>query len=235
MDQNIRRKIICALDTGDLGEARETVAKLKDWVGAFKIGHALTLPYGLGVLEDLRTAGAERIFLDLKFHDIPNTVALGVREAAKCGVWMLTLHLSGGKAMIGAAVEEARAFGDVSRPLLMGVSVLTSLNEQDLASAIGTSRSLSEHMETLSQMGVDAGLDGVITSVRECATLRQLLPGALLVTPGIRPRGGEAQDQARIGDAKDALDAGANYMVIGRALAGQSDPEAALRDLGLEA
>lgn len=233
MDQNTRRKIICAVDTGDLGEAREIVAKLKDWVGAFKVGHALTLPYGLNVLDDLRSRGAERIFLDLKFHDIPNTVALGVREAARHGVWMLTLHMTGGRAMMAAAVEEARAFGDESRPHLMGVSVLTSLNQQDLVANLGTTRTLVEHMEALSVMGVDAGLDGVITSVEECRSLRSLLPGALLVTPGIRPHGGSLDDQQRVGDGRDAIQAGADYMVIGRALTGASDPEASLRELGL--
>lgn len=234
MDANLKRKVICALDTGSLDEALGLIRKLKDHVGAFKIGHALTLSRGLDVLEALRQAGAERIFLDLKFHDIPNSVAIGVREAARRGVWMMTLHLSGGPAMIAASVEEAAAANDESRPLLMGVSVLTSLSEHDLHDHLGVSRSLPEHMEALSAMGVGAGLDGVITSVEECARLRAALPHAVLVTPGIRPSGKAEGDQKRVGDARSALEAGADYMVIGRALTDSPDPVEALAALGLD-
>ena len=126
----MNRQVICALDTPHLDEAITTVSKLKSYVGAFKIGHALTLSHGLDVLEYLRDAGAGRIFLDLKFHDIPNSVALAVAEASKRGVWMMTLHISGGPAMMTAAVEEARSAGEDKRPLLVGVSVLTSLDER---------------------------------------------------------------------------------------------------------
>lgn len=234
MDQNLRRKIICALDTGSLEEALSTIEKVKHVCGAFKIGHALTLPHGLDVLDVLRRAGADRIFLDLKMHDIPNSVGVGVREAARRGVWMMTLHLSGGRAMIQAAAEEASVFGEGSRPLLMGVSVLTSLTEEDLREDLGVARPLKEHMESLSVMGVDAGLDGVVTSVEECAHLRTVLPHAILLTPGIRPAGGDLQDQQRTGDGKAALAAGADYMVIGRALTSRPSPEEALRELGLD-
>jgi len=234
MDHNLKRKIICALDTGSLEEALATIDKVKHVCGAFKIGHALTLPHGLGVLDVLRSAGAERIFLDLKMHDIPNSVGVGVREAAKRGVWMMTLHLSGGRAMIQAAAEEASAFGEGSRPMLMGVSVLTSLTEKDLTEDLGVSRPIKEHMEKLSLMGVEAGLDGVVTSVEECAHLRTVLPHSILLTPGIRPAGGDLQDQQRTGDGKAALAAGADYMVIGRALTSRSSPEDALRELGLD-
>lgn len=234
MDHNLKRKIICALDTGSLEEALSTIDKVKHVCGAFKIGHALTLPHGLGVLDVLRSAGAERIFLDLKMHDIPNSVGVGVREAAKRGVWMMTLHLSGGRAMIQAAAEEASGFGEKSRPMLMGVSVLTSLTEKDLTEDLGVSRPIKEHMEKLSLMGVEAGLDGVVTSVEECAHLRTVLPHSILLTPGIRPAGGDLQDQQRTGDGKAALAAGADYMVIGRALTSRSSPEDALRELGLD-
>ncbi len=234
MDQNLKRKIICALDTGNLEEALATIDKVKHVCGAFKIGHALTLPHGLGVLDVLRSAGAERIFLDLKMHDIPNSVGVGVREAAKRGVWMMTLHLSGGRAMIQAAAEEASAFGEGSRPMLMGVSVLTSLTESDLRDDLGVARPIQDHMEALSIMGVEAGLDGVVTSVDECAHLRSVLPHSILLTPGIRPAGGDLQDQQRTGDGRAALSAGADYMVIGRALTSRSSPEEALRELGLD-
>lgn len=234
MDHNLKRKIICALDTGSLEEALSTIDKVRHVCGAFKIGHALTLPHGLGVLEVLRSAGADRIFLDLKMHDIPNSVGVGVREAARRGVWMMTLHLSGGRAMIQAAAEEASAFGEGSRPMLMGVSVLTSLTEKDLTEDLGVSRPIKEHMEKLSLMGVEAGLDGVVTSVEECAHLRTVLPQSILLTPGIRPAGGDLQDQQRTGDGRAALAAGADYMVIGRALTSRPSPEEALRELGLD-
>src|SRR5688572_29909245 len=126
------RKVICALDTSNLDEARSLVRRLAPHVGAFKIGHALTLPHGLEVIKRLQDEGANRIFLDLKFHDIPNSVALAVCEAAKANVWMLTLHISGGPAMLNAAVEEAQSCGEETAPMLVGVSVLTSLDQHVL-------------------------------------------------------------------------------------------------------
>ncbi len=235
MDPALKRKLICALDTGSLEEAKDQIARLKDYVGAFKIGHALTLPHGLGVIDELREAGADRIFLDLKFHDIPNSVALGVREAAKHGVWMMTLHLSGGPAMITAAVEEARMFGDVSRPMLVGVSVLTSLNEHMLRDHLGVDRTVIDHMTYLSRLGVECGLDGVVSSVDECHKIRLAVgTNGVIVVPGIRPPSGDAQDQVRIGDARTAIDQGANYLVIGRALTAKEDPVEALQNLGIQ-
>ena len=233
MSDNIRHKIIGAIDTGDLDEAVSTVRSMAPYCGAFKIGHALTMPHGLDVVDTLTQAGAERIFLDLKFHDIPNSVAIAVREAARRGVWMMTLHLSGGRAMVTAAVEEARAFGMATRPLLVGVSVLTSLDERDLHDDLGVSRPLQDHMLALSEMGMECGLDGVVCSVHEAARLRSALPGAVLVTPGIRPHAGESHDQERTGDGTDAISAGADYLVVGRALIGSRDPESALAGLRL--
>lgn len=233
MSSPIKRKIICALDTGDLGRAKELVRKLAPYCGAFKIGHGLVMPNGLGVIDELRDAGAERIFLDLKLHDIPNSVAVGVREAAKRGVWMMTLHLSGGPAMVTAAVEEARMYGESERPLLVGVSVLTSLDQKTLTETLGVGRSIAQHMTILSQMGVNCGLDGVVCSVEEARVLRKELGSAILVTPGIRSAAGDRNDQSRVGDGQDALDAGADYLVIGRALTGHDNPEEALRDLRL--
>ncbi|MBS1707477.1 MAG: orotidine-5'-phosphate decarboxylase [Armatimonadetes bacterium] len=230
----MRHKIICALDTGDLGEALATVKRLKEHCGAFKIGHGLTLPNGLDVIDRLRDAGAERVFLDLKFHDIPNSVAVGVREAAKRGVWMLTLHLSGGPAMVTAAVEEARTQAIGEAPLLVGVSVLTSLNEHDLHEHLGTNRSVLEHMSILSEMGMGCGLDGVVCSVHEAVAIRSRIGKGVIVTPGIRPAHGDLNDQRRVGDGRAALDAGADYMVIGRALTSHPDPVRALADLGLD-
>jgi len=229
----MRRKIICAIDTGDIERAGSIVKRLAPYVGAFKIGHALTLPYGLDVIDRLKEVGAERIFLDLKFHDIPNSVALGVREAAKRGVWMTTLHLSGGPAMITAAVEEAKEYADDQAPLLVGVSVLTSLDERTLHNDLGVTRGLLDHMLALSKMGVDCGLDGVVCSVHEVAAMRKSVGHSVIVTPGIRPRNAETHDQQRVGDARAALNEGSDYLVIGRYLTDSHDPLGALAELGL--
>ena len=233
MTSDIKRKVICAIDTGDLDEAKDMVKRLSPYAGAFKVGHALTMPYGLDVIDRLRDVGAERIFLDLKLHDIPNSVGVGVREAAKKDVWMMTLHLSGGPAMVTAALEEARSSGITNRPLLVGVSVLTSLTQHDLTDHLGINRTLEEHMVYLSKLGVDCGLDGVVCSVHEAPMIRKEIGNGVIVTPGIRAAFGDLQDQQRVGDGRDALEAGADYMVIGRALTGSSDPEKALRDLRL--
>jgi orotidine-5'-phosphate decarboxylase len=229
----MKRKIICALDTGDLTEAIQTVRRLGPYAGAFKVGHALTLQNGLDIIDILKAEGAERIFLDLKFHDIPNSVGRAVREAAKRGVWMMTLHISGGPAMVTAAVEEAKSLGPEKAPMLLGVSVLTSLDEHTLSEHLGVRRTIEQHMVYLSKLGVDCGLDGVVCSVHEIAAIREAIGRKVIVTPGIRPPHADRQDQQRVGDARSALDAGANYLVLGRALTEASDPIKALSDLGV--
>lgn len=229
------RKILCALDTGDLDEALDITRRLAPHVGGFKVGHALTLPNGLDVLDRLRDAGAGRIFLDLKFHDIPNSVALAVREAVKHGVWMITLHISGGEAMMQAAAEEARANGEENAPLLVGVSVLTSLDERSLREQLGVERTIEDHMVRLSKMAMESGLDGVVCSAQEVRAIRQGIGSkGVIVTPGIRLSTGDTHDQRRVGTAAQALADGADYLVVGRALTSSPDIEAALAGLGLE-
>lgn len=226
------RQVICALDTGDLSEALTITRRLSQHVGCFKIGHALTLQHGLDVVERLKEAGAERIFLDLKFHDIPNSVALAVREAARRGVWMMTLHITGGPAMIQAAVEEAKECSVEKRPLLIGVSVLTSLDQHTLTELLGVERDLEEHMVRLSRMGMDYDLDGVVCSPHEVTAIRKAIGHGVIVTPGIRQPGAETQDQIRTGDAATSIRSGADYLVIGRALSNSMDPEATLESFG---
>ncbi len=230
----MNRQVICALDTPNLEEALATVERLKNHVNTFKIGHALTLPHGLDVLDRLRDAGAERIFLDLKFHDIPNSVALAVAEAAKRNVWMMTLHITGGPAMITAAVEEARSADDANRPLLIGVSVLTSLDQRVLSDHLGVNRTVEEHMVHLSSLAMEFDLDGVVCSAHEIKSIRHAIGNrGVIVTPGIRLPNTEAHDQVRIGDANSAIEHGADYLVIGRALTGSLDPEKTLEQFGL--
>lgn len=230
----MNRHVICALDTADLDEALSIIRRLAPFVGAFKVGHGLTLPHGMDVLGRLRDAGAERLFLDLKFHDIPNSVALGVREAARHGVWMMTLHTSGGPAMMTAAVEQARAFGETNRPLLIGVSVLTSLSQEMMTEYLGVTDTIEQHMVRLSRLGMQCDLDGVVCSPHEITAIRQAIGHhGVIVTPGIRAKSGQTHDQARVADANTALSAGADYLVIGRALTASDDPEAVLNEFGL--
>ncbi len=226
-------KVICALDTGDVAEAVGIVERLCPFVGAFKIGHALTLQHGLSVMDRLREAGAKRIFLDLKFHDIPNSVALAVREAMKHGVWMMTLHTSGGPAMMTAAVEEAQAMGDEFAPLLMGVSVLTSLDQVTMTRDIGIERSIEEQMIYMSRLAIECGLNGVICPAPEVANVRVAIGHeGVIVTPGIRLSSGATHDQQQVGTAEQALADGADYLVIGRALVDSPNPMQILDQMG---
>jgi orotidine-5'-phosphate decarboxylase len=228
------RRVICALDTGNLSDAIRITRHLAGHVGAFKIGHALTMPHGLDVIPQLQDAGATRIFLDLKFHDIPNSVALAVREAARRHVWMMTLHISGGPAMMTAAVEEARAVSEEEAPLLVGVSVLTSLDQHVLTDHLGIQRNLEDHMVYLSRLAVECGMDGVVCSAHEIKAIRAAVGHGVIVTPGIRQVTGETHDQVRTGSAAQALSDGADYLVIGRGLTHAEDVEAALASFGLD-
>jgi orotidine-5'-phosphate decarboxylase len=173
--------------------------------------------------------------LDLKFHDIPNSVALAVREATKRGVWMLTLHIAGGPAMMTAAEEEARGYAEDTAPLLMGVSVLTSLDQHVLTDHLGVARRLEDHMVYLSNLAIECGLDGVVCSAQEVKAVRSAIGhNGIIVTPGIRPPQGDVHDQKRVGTALQALEDGADYLVIGRALTNCADVEATLAGLGLQ-
>ncbi len=218
-------KIICALDTGDLDAALQSVRKLSPHIKRFKIGHSLTLSHSLNVIPKLKDAGAEQIFLDLKFHDIPNTVAGAVREAAKYGVWMTTVHTAGGADMMKAAAEIP------GRPLLMGVTVLTSLDEEGLHS-VGIHRSVNDHMVKMSTLAVECGFEGLISSPHEASLLRMHLGAEpLIVTPGIRLPGGAVHDQKRFATPQEALADGASYLVIGRALSEAEDIDSVIAQL----
>ena len=210
-------QIICALDTSDLDSATKTVQRLSPHIKRFKIGHSLVLAHSLSVVARMQDAGAEKIFLDLKFHDIPNTVAAAVTEASKYGVWMTTIHTTGGMDMMRAAAEVP------DRPLLMGVSVLTSLDESSLAQ-VGVSRTVEDQMERMSAMAMKCGIDGLISSPLEIMLLRTHLgPKPLIVTPGIRMPGGEVHDQKRFATPQQAIADGASFLVIGRALSEAED------------
>jgi orotidine-5'-phosphate decarboxylase len=216
LDASILRRVILALDTPDLGQACAWVEQFCAQVHAFKIGGALVLRYGISGLEPLRRAGAERLFLDLKFHDIPHAVALAVRQAAELGIWMLTLHISGGREMLLAAREAVESHSP--RPLLMGVTVLTSFDAPALRE-VGIARTPRAQVLRLARLAYECGLDGVIASPEEIVALRRRFPPPfLIVTPGVRPAGMPAGDQKRVATPDEALQRGADYLVMGRAL-----------------
>ncbi len=223
-------RIIVALDVPDAAAALALAARLDASKCSLKVGKELFTAAGPGLVRELAGRGF-RVFLDLKFHDIPNTAAQACAAATRLGVWMLNVHASGGAAMMAAArdaVGRTAAEAGLPRPLLIAVTVLTSLSAGDLA-AIGVNASPEEQVLRLARLTQAQGLDGVVCSAREAAALRRALgPGFALVTPGIRPEGSAANDQARVMTPPQAIAAGADYLVIGRPIAAAPDPQAAL-------
>jgi orotidine-5'-phosphate decarboxylase len=193
-----------------------------------KVGKELFVAAGPSVVEGLQRAGFE-VFLDLKFHDIPNTVAGACKSAARLGVWMLNVHASGGEAMMRAAREAVSGFP--KPPLVIAVTILTSLSTEDLE-PIGYAGSAEEMVERLAKLTQAAGLDGVVWSAREAPALRKARgPSFKLVTPGIRLPESEKGDQARVVSPVDAVKLGADYLVIGRPVTQSSDPRATLEKI----
>ena len=221
--------ILVALDVAAAPKATALVEQLTQVVGGFKIGSELFTSAGPELVRQIRATGAS-VFLDLKFHDIPNTVAKAVAAATRLGVQMLTVHTSGGvemmKAAETAAQETARALARPP-PLVLGVTVLTSMDSDELA-AVGVGANVGKQVERLASLAVSAGLRGLVCSPLEVVLLRQLLPAETqLVTPGIRASGESAGDQKRTLSAQETLAAGANWLVIGRPIYAADSPRAA--------
>jgi orotidine-5'-phosphate decarboxylase len=222
----VRDRLIVALDTPGLPAAEALVERLAGVVAHFKVGSALFTAVGPPAVEMIRRRGG-RVFLDLKYHDIPATVAGAVEAAARLGVGLLTVHASGGAAMLRAAAEAARAAGS-DRPRIVAVTVLTSLDRAALHRELGVPVAVEGHAVHLAALAFEAGCDGVVASPHEAARLRAILgPKALIVTPGIRPPGGPSHDQARTATPAMAVRAGADYLVVGRPITGAADPAAA--------
>ncbi len=225
----MRNPIIVALDVPDAAAALRLAERLTPVVGAFKIGKELFTAAGPEIVRQFRAAGAS-VFLDLKFHDIPNTVAKAVETATRLDVQMITLHASGGRAMMAAAEkaaqETAKTLGRPA-PLVLGVTVLTSMDAADLVE-IGVNVSPAAQVERLAQLAVHSGLRGLVCSPQELIALRKILPSQTqLVTPGIRPADSEKGDQKRTLTPREAMDAGASWLVIGRPITAATDPRAA--------
>jgi orotidine-5'-phosphate decarboxylase len=221
--------LLVALDVGSGARALALADSLRDVVGGVKVGSGLFTREGPRIVEQLAARG-DRVFLDLKFHDIPNTVAAAVAAAAELGTWMVNVHASGGRPMMEAARDAARnaaARAGRPAPMVIAVTVLTSLSEEDLAE-IGAPGSALDRVVRLARLTQDAGLDGVVASPRETARIRRECgPEFAIVTPGIR--GGSAataagDDQQRTMTAREAIEAGASYLVVGRPIVGAADP-----------
>jgi orotidine-5'-phosphate decarboxylase len=215
--------LIVALDTSDANRAAVWAAAVAPHVGLFKIGLEFFLANGITGFQ--RIAGAP-IFLDLKLHDIPNTVAGGVRAVLPLQPKMLTVHGSGGSAMIRAAHQAAAVVGQ-DRPMILAVTVLTSLDQADLR-AVGVEATPADQVLRLGRLAIQAGADGLVCSPLEVAMLRQALgPAVKLVVPGIRPKGSAASDQVRTMTPAQAITAGADWIVVGRPITAAADPAAA--------
>jgi orotidine-5'-phosphate decarboxylase len=225
--------IIVALDFASPDEALALAARLDPGLCAVKVGKELFTSGGPDVVRTLVGHGF-RVFLDLKFHDIPNTVAQACAAATRLGVWMLNVHACGGRAMLAAArtaVDETARAQAMPAPLLIAVTVLTSLDAAGLAET-GVTASPADQAVHLARLAQSCGLDGVVCSAAEARAMRAALgPGFLLVTPGIRPAGSAADDQSRIVTPAAAIAAGADHLVIGRPITRAADPIAALHSI----
>ncbi|OED42450.1 orotidine 5'-phosphate decarboxylase [Chromatiales bacterium (ex Bugula neritina AB1)] len=215
------KRVIVALDCSSGADAIALAQSLDPALCRVKVGNEVFTSAGPSVVEALHKLEFE-VFLDLKFHDIPNTVAGACRAAKNLGVWMLNVHISGGEQMMAGARDAVGAAGS-GVPLLIGVTVLTSLSAPDLV-AMGVERSVEEQVVALAQAAQRSGLDGVVCSAREAAVLAVETPGQLSVTPGIRLAEDSSDDQARITTPEQAIKNGAGYLVIGRSITAAQNP-----------
>jgi orotidine-5'-phosphate decarboxylase len=224
--QDAKDRLIVALDAPDAERARALVLQLGESVRFYKVGKELFTAVGPEIVREL-VGNGKKVFLDLKFHDIPNTVAAAVRSAAALGVSLLTVHASGGAKMLQAAAEAAAQ--SPAKPTVLAVTVLTSLGSEDLEE-IGVAGIAEAQVLRLAALALQSGCGGVVASAQEAARLRQSLgTGFALVTPGIRPAGADAGDQTRVVTPEAAIRAGADYLVVGRPITAAPDPSTAAR------
>jgi orotidine-5'-phosphate decarboxylase len=226
----MKEKIAIVLDVSSRQQAMHLVNQLHDLAGMFKVGSQLYMAAGKEVVREIISAGG-KVFLDLKFHDIPNTVTRAAIEASRLGISMMTIHASGGRAMMETAARGVRDEFGKERPIIVAVTVLTSLNREGL-SEIGVNEPLDEHVRRLGRLAEDSGIDGVVCSPHEIRLIRQTMkPEFKTVVPGIRMPDQGLNDQQRAATPKDAIAAGADYIVVGRAVTDEKEPRAALERL----
>jgi orotidine-5'-phosphate decarboxylase len=222
-----RQKLIVALDVSTVAAAQKIVAAVGDSAFTYKVGMQLYTAEGPGIVRDLVASG-RRVFLDLKYHDIPNTVASAVREAAGLGVSMLTVHASGGRKMLRNAVEAARRNANLT---VLAVTVLTSFDQNDLHE-IGVGETVLREVQLLAKLALDSGCHGIVASAHEASSLRaEFGRNFAIVTPGVRPAGADHGDQARVVTPADAIAAGASHIVVGRPITEASNPAVAAREI----
>ncbi|MCX6362260.1 MAG: orotidine-5'-phosphate decarboxylase [Armatimonadetes bacterium] len=227
-------RIIVALDTSDRGTALRWAEQLAGSVGAVKVGLELVNAAGIGVLDDLRAAGCGRIFYDAKLHDIPNTVAGACRPIGRRGLWMTNVHACGGSRMIKAAASalaEGASDAGCEAPLLVAVTLLTSLSPQEATEELLLNLPPADYVPAMARLARDAGAQGVVASPKEIEAIRWACGhDILIVTPGVRPAWADAGDQRRTATPAEAVRTGADYLVIGRPITGATNPaEAAAR------
>jgi len=223
----MKDKVIIALDVSSREQALHSVRELHDLCGMFKVGSQLFMAVGAPIVREIIDLGG-RVFLDLKFHDIPNTVVRAAGEAAKLGVSMMTVHASGGRAMMRTVSDELRERFGHSKPMIVAVTVLTSLDTRALFE-IGIEQPVEHHVRRLAELAEACGMDGVVCSPHELPLLRGAVrQGFKLVTPGIRLPDQSANDQQRISTPAQAIADGADFIVVGRAVTEDRDPRSAL-------
>ncbi len=226
-------ELIVALDVNNRQEAVEKVQAIGDSVGFYKIGLELFTAEGPDVVKAVKDLG-KRIFLDLKFHDIPRTVERAVKSGAKLGVDLMTIHSVGGKAMIKAAADAAAEFG-ANGPKILTVTVLTSLDQTDLADVGIVNRTPADQVLEMAKFATENGAHGLVCSPKEVGTLSKMLKtGTLFITPGVRPQGAAVGDQKRVATPAEAVRDGATHLVVGRPILAADDPIAAAKAIRAE-
>jgi orotidine-5'-phosphate decarboxylase len=229
-----KNKLIVALDVDSADEARRLVSMLRGIVGMFKIGSQLFTAVGPNLVREIVNSG-ERVFLDLKFHDIPNTVAAAGVEAMRLGVTIFNVHAAGGSEMMRRTAEAVGEYADSegqARPLVIAVTVLTSSNHTMLGE-VGWNTNPEELVRRLAVLAAVSRMDGVVASPREVGVVRSAVtkPGFIVITPGVRPKGSAPNDQMRVTTPREAMNAGADYLVVGRPILQASDPVQAALDI----
>ena len=234
MKLTAKERLVFALDVDDFKKAEELVEKLGDYVGVFKVGNQLFTAEGAKVVNMINKRGG-KVFLDLKYHDIPNTVALAAEVATKLGVYVFNLHTSGGYEMMKAAVEASKEVSlnlGIRKPLILGVTLLTSINQEILEKDLGIKRRLEEQVVHLAKLAKTAGLDGVVASSWEIKEIRKACgENFVILTPGIRPAGKSSDDQKRVMTPREAIKLGADFLVIGRPIRNASNPVEAAKEI----
>jgi len=226
----MKEKICLALDVSSRKEAMDLVRPLRDLTGMFKVGMQLFTAEGPSLIREIIGVGG-KVFLDLKFHDIPNTVKSAAVEAARLGVSMMTIHAVGGTGMMQAVARDLHEKFGTAKPLVVGVTVLTSLDDKALGD-MGIASGMDTQVVRMAKLAESSGLDGVVCSPREIQMIRAALrPDFKIVTPGIRMSGQSVDDQQRTATPREAITAGADYIVVGRAVTHAPDPRSALETL----